>query len=125
MPGRYASQPGRGGRTGGHIPAGLNGLFADTLTQLGVGVVEILEKVGEEGVPVRSDSFLDSLEHTTVHTFLVVWRFEEKGRDRGDNDGMAHVFRSVLADVTGLFAAVLRNSHQGIDSYFVLSHLFV
>src|SRR5271157_2822077 len=113
MPGRYASKTGRGGRTRGHIPAGLNGLFADTLTQQRVCVVEILEKLGEEGVTVRCDSFLDSLEHATVHTFLVVWRFEEKGRDRGDKDGMAHVLRSVLCDVTGHFAAAHRKPNQG------------
>src|SRR5580693_3177712 len=113
MPSRYASKTGRGGRTGGHIPAGLNGLFADTLTQQRVCVVEILEKVGEEGVTVRSDTFLDSLKHTTVYTFLVVWRFEEKGRDRGDKDGMAHVLRSVLAHVTRHFAAAHRKTHQG------------
>src|SRR5580704_11727741 len=113
MPGRYASKTGRGGSAGGHIPASLNGLLADTLTQQRVGVVEILEKVGEEGVTVCSDSFLDSLEHTAVHTFLVVWRFEEKGRDRGDKDGMAHVLRSVLADVTGHFAAAHRKPNQG------------
>ena len=79
MPGRYASKTGRGGSACGHIPASLNGLFADTLTQQRVCVVEILEKVGEEGVTVRSDSFLDSLEYTAIR--VIIEQFRESTRN--------------------------------------------
>src|ERR1700688_58423 len=125
MPGRYASKTGRGGGSGCDVPASLDGLLADALAQQKIRVVEILEKVGEERVAVRGDGFLDSLEHTTVHTFLVVWRFEEKGRDRGDKYSMAHVLRSVFADVTRHFAAAHRKPNQGKVAQFELRHDFV
>src|SRR6267154_22970 len=54
MPGWDASQAGSSGSTGRDVPIGLNRLLADTLSQEHVGVVDILEETGEEGIPVSS-----------------------------------------------------------------------
>ena len=48
VPGCDARQAGGGGGTGRQVPVSLDGLFAHTLTQQQVGVVEILEEAGEE-----------------------------------------------------------------------------
>jgi hypothetical protein len=50
-------------------------LFADTLAQQEVCVVEILEKVGKERVTVRDDRFLDALEYAGVYAFRVCRAF--------------------------------------------------
>jgi hypothetical protein len=51
-------QAGGGGGGCRHVPASLDGLFADTLTQQQIGVVEILEEAGEERVAVDGDGLL-------------------------------------------------------------------
>src|SRR4029077_11015728 len=66
MPCWHTSKTGRGRGTGCYVPASLDGLFADALTQEDVRVVEILEKISEEPISVCGDSFLDSLEHPAV-----------------------------------------------------------
>src|SRR5659263_266846 len=63
MPCWYAGEAGRGRGAGCDVPAGLHRLFADALAEQEVGVVEILEEIGEERVTVRDDRFLDPLEH--------------------------------------------------------------
>jgi hypothetical protein len=60
VPGWDTRQAGGGGGAGRHIPASLDGLFADTLTQQQVGVVEILEEASEERVAVGGNGFLDA-----------------------------------------------------------------
>src|SRR5687768_7242940 len=56
-PSLHTGKTGGGRGTRGNIPARLDRLFADALTQENIGVVEILEKVGEERVAIRNHSF--------------------------------------------------------------------
>src|SRR5215467_3599785 len=54
-----------GGRRGARrdIPCGLNGLLADALSQQLIGVVEVLEKLGEEGIAVSNDGSLNAFKN--------------------------------------------------------------
>ena len=54
MPRCDARETGGSGGAGRDVPTGLDDLFADTLSQEYVGVVEILKETGEEGIPVSS-----------------------------------------------------------------------
>ena len=63
------------------IPARLDGLFADALAQQAIGVVEILEKLGEERVTVRGDGLLDTLEDAAIDAFRILRRLQEEGRN--------------------------------------------
>src|SRR5437899_2835121 len=72
MPRRYTSQTGGGRRARGDVPVRLNRLFADSLAQQHIQVVEILEEFGEEGVAIRGDSLLNPLEDAAVHTLWIV-----------------------------------------------------
>src|ERR1700716_1634494 len=72
VPRRHARERGRGRGAGRKIPARLDSFFTDALTQQKIGVVEILEKLSEERITVRGNSFLDSLENTAVHAFGVL-----------------------------------------------------
>jgi hypothetical protein len=74
MPRRHTSETGRSRGAGRDVPASLNGLFADTLPQQKICVVEILEKLAEERVTICDDGLLDPLEDTAVHTLRIVWR---------------------------------------------------
>src|SRR5258708_32634628 len=105
MPRRHARETGRGRGAGRHVPTGLHSLFADAFAQQEIGVVEILEKLGEERVTVRGDGLLDALEDRAVYALRVVGRLQQKGRDRRDEDRLAHALRSVFADVARHFAA--------------------
>jgi len=53
---------------------GLNGLFAHTLPQQEIRVVEILEKLAEERVAICGDGLLYPREDAAVHTLRVVRR---------------------------------------------------
>src|SRR6266852_7638534 len=55
-----------GGSSGRHVPVSLDCLFADTLTQQLVGVVEILEEAGEERVTVGGHGVLDAGKYTGI-----------------------------------------------------------
>src|ERR1700704_3301788 len=59
MPRWDAREAGRSGGAGRHVPTGLDDLFADTLSQECVGVVETLKETSEEGIPVGSYRLLD------------------------------------------------------------------
>src|ERR1039457_6238455 len=96
---------GRSRGAGCDVPARLNGLFADTLPQQEIRVVEILEKLGEERVTVCGDGFLNPLEHTAVNTFRVVRRLQQEGRDRRDKYRLAHSLRSIFPYVARHLAA--------------------
>src|SRR5205807_8870190 len=64
---RCDTRQARGGGGGGrHVPVSLDCLFADTLTQQQVGVVEILEEAGEERVTVGCHGLLDAGEYTGI-----------------------------------------------------------
>src|ERR1039458_5255581 len=104
MPCGHASETGRSGGAGCEVPARLNGLFADTLPQQEIGVVEILEKLREEGVTVCGDGLLYPLEDTAVHTLRVFRRLQQEGRDRRDEHRLAHALRSIFPKVARHFA---------------------
>ena len=67
MPGWHTSKTGSGRGAGCNVPARLDGLFADALTQEDIRVVEILEKLGEERLTIGDDGFLDAFEDSAVH----------------------------------------------------------
>src|SRR5436305_13408595 len=66
VPGGHAGKTrcGRGSR--GDVPASLNRLLADALTQQHIRVEEILEELREEDVTVCHDLFLNAFEHGAV-----------------------------------------------------------
>src|SRR5712671_3501654 len=74
MPGWDARQAGGGRGARRDVPTGLDDFFADTLSQEHVGVVEILEETGEEGIPVSSYRLLDPVEDIGINAFEVVRR---------------------------------------------------
>src|SRR6266478_5928136 len=84
MPRWHAGEAGRGRGAGCEVPVGLHGLFADTLTEQKVRVVEVLEKVGEERVTICDDGFLNPVEYTTVHALGVVGRLQQERWNRRD-----------------------------------------
>src|SRR5437899_916990 len=64
---RCDTRQARGGGGGGrHVPVSLDCLFADTLTQQQVGVVEVLEEAGEERVTVGGHGVLDAGKYTGI-----------------------------------------------------------
>src|SRR5579872_6079117 len=87
MPGGNAGEAGNGGRAGGDVPACLHGLFADALTQELIGVVEVLEELGEEGEAVGGDGLLDAFEDGVVHALRVVGGFQQVRRNSGNDYG--------------------------------------
>src|SRR5260370_5460997 len=96
IPGLHTSKAGRGRGSGCDVPTGMNRLVAELLTELDVGVVEILEKLGEERVTVCHHGFLDPLKNTDFHAFLIVARLEKERRHRSDDHRFAHALRSVF-----------------------------
>src|SRR5438046_9914423 len=62
MPGRHAGNTGRRRSARGNIPARLDCLFADALTQQDISVVDILEKLDQESRAVRGNRFLHIIE---------------------------------------------------------------
>src|ERR1019366_5718709 len=81
MPSGHACKTGGSGGSRRNIPARLDSLLADPLTQEKIGVVEILEKLGEERVAVRGHSFLNALEDAAVHALRVIRRFQQEWRN--------------------------------------------
>src|ERR1019366_5940703 len=122
MPCWYASETGRGRGARCNVPARLDGLFTYTLAQQEIGIVEILEKLGEERVAVCDDGFLDTLENTAVHALRVILRFEQEGRDRRDQYRLAHALRSVPPKVARHFAATHGETDQRKFMQFKLRH---
>src|ERR1700680_489589 len=82
MPCGDASETGRGRGSGCQVPAGLDRLLTDALAQEQIRVVEVVKKISEKRVTIRDNSFLDSLEDTTVHALRVVRRLQEERRHR-------------------------------------------
>src|SRR6266852_1495503 len=92
MPCRHASKTRRGRGAGCDIPASLDGLFADALTQEKVRVVEILEKLGEERVTICDNGFLDAFEDSAVYALRVVPRLQQERRNGPDEYRLADTF---------------------------------
>src|SRR5258707_9468254 len=76
VPGRHTCKTCRGRCACGNVPASLDRLFADALSQKEVCVVEILEKLGKEGVAICDDGFLDAIEDSAIHALWIVRRLE-------------------------------------------------
>src|SRR5213594_4553381 len=75
MPCWNTSQTCSGGGARSDVPARLYNLLADARAQILVGIVEILEELGEERIAVRQDSLLNPLECTSVDSLRVVSSF--------------------------------------------------
>src|SRR6266852_5697911 len=104
---RHARAGGGGGR---HVPVSRDCLFADTLTQQQVGVVEILEEAGEERVTVGGHSVLDAGKYTGIQTFRIISAFEQVRYHAGDNHRFAHALGAVFSDVACYFASAHRKT---------------
>src|SRR5260370_37373790 len=98
MPRCDARETGGSGGAGRDVPTGLYDLFADTLSQECVGVVEILKETGEEGTPVSSYRLLYPSEHAAIHALGVVRRLQQVRWHTGNNRLCSHpwsrIFRS-------------------------------
>lgn len=105
VPSGNAGEAGGGGSDACDAEAGLNGLFADAFAEQNVGVVEILEKFGEEGVAVGRDGSLNAFEDGLVDAVGVVGSLEQIGRNAANDDGPVDALGAVLADVASDFAA--------------------
>src|SRR5262249_35320798 len=78
-----------------------------------IGVVEVLEKLGEEGIAVSNDGSLNAFENCGIDAFRIVRSLQQVGRNATDDHGSADVFRSVLADETGDFASTHGETDEG------------
>src|SRR5882672_10486252 len=112
MPRCDARETGGSGGAGRNVPTGLYDLFADTLSQECVGVVEILKETGEERIPVSSYRLLYSCEHATIHALGVVRRLQQARWHTGNNHGFAHTLGAVFSEVACDFAPSHREADQ-------------
>src|SRR6185369_4124555 len=97
MPSSDARQAGGSRGAGGNVPTGLDGLFADALSQEHIAVVEILKEAGEEGVPVGRDRLPDSVEDAAIHAFRIVGGLEQVWRHSRNDHGFAHTLGTVFS----------------------------
>ena len=67
-------------RTLGMPQRRLHRLLAAPLPEIDVGIVEILEEFGEEGITVGGDRLLNTLKYAGVHSFGIVGGLEQEGR---------------------------------------------
>src|ERR1039458_5181963 len=112
MPGWHTSKTRRRRGACCNVPASLDGLFADALTQQEVRVVEILEKLGEERVTICDNGFLDAIEDRALHALRIVRRLQQERRNRRDEYGLANTFRPVLPQVACHFAPTHRETDR-------------
>src|SRR5216684_6658817 len=110
MPCWHTSKTGCGRGAGCNVPASLDGLFADALTQEDVRVVEILEKLGEERVAICDDGFLDAIEDSAIHALGIVRLLEQERRNRREEHRFAYPLRSVFAQVARHFTSTHRET---------------
>jgi hypothetical protein len=76
VPSGNTSQARDCGRPGGDIPTGLYDPLAHALPKEQVGVVEVLEKLGEKHVPIRFQRFLNALEYRGINSVWIVGSFD-------------------------------------------------
>ena len=86
-------------------------MFAYTLPQENVGVVEILEEASEERIAVGGDRFLDPRKDTAIHALRVVGGLEQVRGHTGDNHGFACILGTIFSKV----ASHLTSSHRETD----------
>src|SRR6266849_5214492 len=125
MPRCDARETGCSGGAGRDVPTGLYDLFADTLSQECVGVVEILKETGEEGIPVSSYRLLYPGEHAAIHALGVVRRLQQVRWHAGNNHGFAHTLGAVFSEVACDFAPSHGEADQGEISQFKLGDQLV
>src|SRR5580704_15476550 len=113
MPGWDAREAGGCRGAGRDVPAGLDGLFADTLSEKYVGVVEILKEPGQESIPVSCYCLLYPGKYAPIHALGVVGRFEQVRRHSGDDHGFAHTTGTVFPQVSRHFASSHGEADQG------------
>src|SRR5580700_153242 len=113
MPGWDAREAGDCGGTRRDVPAGLDGLFADTLSQQYICVVEILEETGKESTPVSCYRLLYPGKYAAIHPLRVVGRFEQVRRHSGDDHRFAHTTGTVFPQVSRHFASSHGEADQG------------
>src|SRR5260370_33104853 len=90
VPAWHAGKTRCGRGSSGDVPASLNRLLADALTQQHVRVEEILEELRKEDVTVCHDRFLNAFEYRVVHALAVVVRFQQERPNRPDEYGLSH-----------------------------------
>src|SRR5579871_221281 len=112
VPGGHAGQTSRGGSNRSDIPAGLNRLLADPLSEILVGVVEVFEEIGEERVTVSAHLFLDSFENASINSFSIISSLQEVGRNASHDDSFAYVLRTIFADIARDFATAHGEANQ-------------
>src|SRR5882672_7489835 len=125
MPCWHASKTGRGRSAGCDVPASLDDLFTDALAQQEVGVVEILEKLGEERVAVCGNGLLDSFEDTAVNALRIVCCLQQERWDSGNDYRLADALRSVFPKVSCHFAPTHGETDQREITQFEMCHEFV
>ena len=92
--------------TGWIVPqTGSHGFLAHPFSQEDIRVEEILEELGEKGITIRADGFLDSCKYAGIDAVGVVSRLQQERRDRGNEYGLARAFGSVGAKVASHFTA--------------------
>src|SRR5258706_1832691 len=125
MPRWHAGEAGRGRGAGCEVPAGLHGLFADTLAEQKVRVVEVLEKVGEERVTICDDRFLNPVEDAAVHAFRIVRRLQQERRHPRNDYSLTDRFRSIFPEIARHLAATHGKTDQCEVAQFKLRHELV
>src|SRR5215469_557487 len=122
MPGRDTGEARIGGSNGSGVPTRLHRLLAYPLAQVNVGVVEVLEKFGKERVTIRGHCLLNSVKHGALDALGIVAGLQQKWRNAANDHRFAHIFRSVLPDVTSHLAATHREPDQGKMLEFQVMH---
>src|ERR1051325_4866082 len=112
MPGGNARQAGSCRSTDCDIPAGLNRLLANAFPPVNVCVVEVLEELCEEGVPVSRNRFLNTFEYARIHAFRIISGLEEEGWNSADDHGFLQALRTIFSNVPRNFAATHRKACQ-------------
>jgi hypothetical protein len=79
MPGWNTCQAGGRRCASSDVPTSAQNLLADTFTEEQIGVVEILEELGEKRVAVCSHRFLNALEDTGVNALGVIRGLSKNG----------------------------------------------
>jgi hypothetical protein len=106
---RYAGGSGRSDRD---IPARLDGLLADALSHKQIGVVEVLEELGEERITVGCYRLLNPCKNGARHTLWVIVRPQEVGRYTRDDHGFAHTPGTVFPQIACDLASSHGEAHQ-------------
>src|ERR1700757_5034504 len=81
------------------IPTCLHVMRADEPPAEYVNVVEVRAKLCQKRSPVSRDSFLNSIEDSTINALRIVVGLQEERRNSGNEDAIPHLPRSVFAHI--------------------------